>query len=753
MLEDKAFSSYMNPSIMRILINFYEMNKSKGLSDDDLYELLVSRWESAIGIGLDRLLARSEIKMNGFGSCGPAATATAEIKKEVCCGGDGRGSDIVTTKSGSCCGGGRGSEKVTTKSGRCCGDGQGFEKVTTKSGSCCGDGRGSEEVTTKSGSCCGGGRGSDKVTTKGGSGSCYMCVCVCGSDCKIEKRGCSNTESGKKNGRCSCECGPPKRIFVVDDSLVSCKITKKVLENCGHSSTLCTNGSEAMNMLTKASLSWGNNDGFPFDMLFLDIVMPVTDGIELLGHIKSMPHLVNIPVVMLSGLEDDKLARKCIEMGAVSVVQKPLKCQHVKNLLGSIEPCKINHEELLHAAIPPPIILDATPAKTDSRTLWKYPGAQSPRSPLDSPIDLEVGSIAPIHSIMVCNPKGRMVPAIPPSRVSVILLLPRCGSKSESMNDLVYMVLDVARAQGRVGGAVSLIFITREEENVVLPSEIRTYSFVSLVTVDEDAWKAFLGVSHTFTCGLLVLDGEGAVVFSWSGLVDFYGELYEIEKCVSKDELMNGVHRAARRTLLGTSATVRRKCMKPSSCDLSLESSKTPSTLEGSERFTFGRTRSMSIDLPEEFHINMFRILVVDDSLMSCKLCVRKLQMLGFSAEYVKNGKVAIETLGKRPNDFDLVLLDIVMPVVDGFEVLSQIKSDSVLCNIPVIMLSGLGEDQVLSKHCLDLGAMMVLCKPLVEKEVEEIINQMLTLRPRSPQECVEKEELLLDSSTEQTAV
>ncbi len=654
MSEDKAFSNYMNPTIMRVLINSYEMNKSKGLSDNELYGLLVGKWESSIGIGLERLLPQTEMKKDGCGCCGRAAAA--EIKKEVCCGG------------------GRGAEKVIMKDESCSGGRNEMEK----------DG---------GGSCCGGG------------------------DSKIEKRGCCcyNIETENKREKCSCECGSPKRIFMVDDSLVSCKVTKKVLESYGHSITLCTNGSEAMNILTKASLSWANNDGLPFDMLFLDIVMPGTDGIEILGHIKSMPHLVNIPVVVLSGLEDEKLAKKCLQMGALAVVQKPLKCHHVEKVLSSLQPCNRNRNVDVDAVIPPPINLH-------------------PKSPssLDLPMNLEVGSIAPIHSIMVCNPKGQMVPAIHKSSASVILLLPRCSSMSKSMNDLVYMVLNVARVQGRVGGAVSLIFITREE-NVVLPGEIHTYSFVSRVTVDADTWKAFLGVTHTFSCGLLVVDGKGAVVLSWSGLVDDYGDLCEIENCVSKDELMTVVHRSARRTILGTSGARQTKSMS-SIYDSSLDStSMSTSTMDGHECYSFQRGRWTSTDIPATRLVNTFHILVVDDSLMSCKLCVRKLQSLGFSAEYVKSGKSAIETLGKRPNDFNLVLLDIVMPVVDGFEVLSQIKSDSVLCNIPVIMLSGLGEDQLLSRHCLDSGAKMVLCKPLVDDEVEEIVNKILTPQPRSP--------------------
>ncbi|CAM9761021.1 unnamed protein product, partial [Sphacelaria rigidula] len=83
-------------------------------------------------------------------------------------------------------------------------------------------------------------------------------------------------------------------------------------------------------------------------------------------------------------------------------------------------------------------------------------------------------------------------------------------------------------------------------------------------------------------------------------------------------------------------------------------------------------------------------ILVVDDSAISSKLAMRKLGALGHATEHAANGQAALALLRRDPTKFFLVLLDVVMPVMDGVELLTLIKGDDALRHIPVIMLSGL---------------------------------------------------------------
>lgn len=103
------------------------------------------------------------------------------------------------------------------------------------------------------------------------------------------------------------------------------------------------------------------------------------------------------------------------------------------------------------------------------------------------------------------------------------------------------------------------------------------------------------------------------------------------------------------------------------------------------------------------------RLLVVDDLEMNRDLLVRRVRRLGHEAEVAVNGRDALEKL--RTGPWDLVLLDITMPELDGYDTLRLIKADPSLAHTPVVMVSAIDEtDSVV--RCLELGADDYLTKP-----------------------------------------
>jgi DNA-binding response OmpR family regulator len=104
------------------------------------------------------------------------------------------------------------------------------------------------------------------------------------------------------------------------------------------------------------------------------------------------------------------------------------------------------------------------------------------------------------------------------------------------------------------------------------------------------------------------------------------------------------------------------------------------------------------------------RILVVDDNEDNRYTLTLRLRREGFQDVTVaSNGREALELIGARP--FDLILLDIMMPEMNGYEVLGRLKADAVLRHVPVIMISAISElDSVV--RCIELGAEDYLPKP-----------------------------------------
>lgn len=103
------------------------------------------------------------------------------------------------------------------------------------------------------------------------------------------------------------------------------------------------------------------------------------------------------------------------------------------------------------------------------------------------------------------------------------------------------------------------------------------------------------------------------------------------------------------------------------------------------------------------------RILVVDDNEMNRDMLSRRLERQSYQVELAENGERCLEMM--RQGTFDLVLLDIMMPVMNGYEVLQFAKADEQLKDIPIIMISAVDDLDSVVK-CIEMGAEDYLFKP-----------------------------------------
>ena len=122
------------------------------------------------------------------------------------------------------------------------------------------------------------------------------------------------------------------------------------------------------------------------------------------------------------------------------------------------------------------------------------------------------------------------------------------------------------------------------------------------------------------------------------------------------------------------------------------------------------------------------RILVVDDDPDILQFVRLNLELDGFAVELAGGGREALEFAAASPPD--LMLLDVMMPEIDGLTVLRRLRSDPTTANIPVIVLTArsLAEDRVKG---LDLGADDYITKPF---DLEELIARVRTVLRRSQQ-------------------
>ncbi len=120
----------------------------------------------------------------------------------------------------------------------------------------------------------------------------------------------------------------------------------------------------------------------------------------------------------------------------------------------------------------------------------------------------------------------------------------------------------------------------------------------------------------------------------------------------------------------------------------------------------------------------MAKVLVVDDSEGGAALLSFRLRNAGHTVALAEDGRSALEAAAREHPD--LIMLDVMMPVMDGYEVLSSLKTDPALTDIPVIVLSSrAGEEDVV--RALEMGADDYITKPYRPQEMMARIKVVLS--------------------------
>jgi DNA-binding response OmpR family regulator len=116
-------------------------------------------------------------------------------------------------------------------------------------------------------------------------------------------------------------------------------------------------------------------------------------------------------------------------------------------------------------------------------------------------------------------------------------------------------------------------------------------------------------------------------------------------------------------------------------------------------------------------------VLVADDDSLVADLLTHKLTTRGYRVSIAANGEEAMQLIARdRP---DAVLLDAMMPIMDGYEVLRRMRADESLARIPVIMLTARKQEGDIV-GALELGANDFVVKPFIPEEVLSRLARLL---------------------------
>lgn len=160
-------------------------------------------------------------------------------------------------------------------------------------------------------------------------------------------------------------------MLVVDDNEINRDILRRLLESQGHTVTTAENGRRALDLVGQGA----------FDLVLLDIVMPEMDGFTVLMELKANPRVRDIPVIMISALNEIEYVVSCIKLGAEDYLTRPYNpvflkarvgaCLEKKRLrereqqhLAEIQKERLRSDELLHVILPREIVSELKATNT-----------------------------------------------------------------------------------------------------------------------------------------------------------------------------------------------------------------------------------------------------------------------------------------------------------------------------------------------------------------------------------------------------
>jgi two-component system chemotaxis response regulator CheY len=121
----------------------------------------------------------------------------------------------------------------------------------------------------------------------------------------------------------------------------------------------------------------------------------------------------------------------------------------------------------------------------------------------------------------------------------------------------------------------------------------------------------------------------------------------------------------------------------------------------------------------------MKKVLSVDDSGVMRRIIGRTVDVLGYGFLEAANGLEALELIAKNHEEIALIILDVNMPEMDGFELLARIKADATYKSIPVMMLTTESERSRIIQ-AIQAGAVNYICKPFQQEDLTVKIAESL---------------------------
>lgn len=553
-------------------------------------------------------------------------------------------------------------------------------------------------------------------------------------------------------------------ILIVDDNDTNRDLLSRQLERQGYTVAIAANGQDGLRLLQTQS----------FDLILLDLIMPEMNGFEMLERLKTDDNFYRIPVIMISSLDEIDSVVRCIEMGAEDYLSKPFKPVLLRaKITACLEKKRLRDQQVLYLA--QQLIAEATPVPvlisrlSDGAILYANATASnvfgySNEELLDHCVqDVYVNeadhqdvletlgrSESIQHREIQCQRMdgspfwvtASLQPLLFNGEATVLSALSDITARKQAEDALR---LAEENYRSIFENAVEGIFQSTPDGQFIRvnPAMARIHGYDSptamMAAVKEIGHQIYVDPDNRQEFRQLV-DAQGEVtgfeyqVYRHDGDIIW---LSESARAVRDGEgrllYYEGILEDVSQRKLAEAA------LKRQVEELKIEIDQTRLQRQVEEitqsdyfqqiKADAERLRFKEDEPPEPTPPTPIKVLLVEDNEMNRDMLSRRLIRLGYDVLIAVDGAEGVSmTIGRNP---DIVLMDMSLPVIDGWEATQQLKSNPQTCDIPVIALTAHAmagdREKALAIGCNDYDT-----KPI---ELPRLLQKMTALleKARSP--------------------
>jgi signal transduction histidine kinase len=538
-------------------------------------------------------------------------------------------------------------------------------------------------------------------------------------------------------------------ILIVDDNFTNLEVLSETLTHHGFQVSVAIDGESAIDQVKY----------HPPALILLDIMMPGIDGFETCARLKCDPISQNIPVIFMTALSDTENKVKGFTLGAVDYITKPFQREEVlarvkvqlklQNLSKTLEDQNQLLRYEIHQREKAEASLISAKEDADKANQAKSEFLANMSHEVRTPLNGILGYAQILQTSKNFNEKER----------KGLNIIHQCGTH---LLTLINDVLDLSKIEARKMELYATsfhfpAFVQGVAEIFNIRAEQKKVSFIC--QFDSDIPNGILADEKRLRQVLINLLGN-AVKFTNHGAVIFKVKILEklvkaeqnsarnfkirfqiedtgvgispeyLETIFLPFEQVGDLNNQAQGTGLGLAISQK---------ILALMNSRIQVASQGGEGSTFW----FDLELPEVVDWNQSarisqkgtivgfegatrKILVVDDRWENRSVALNLLQPLGFDIQEAMNGQEGITKAGEyRP---DLIIADLVMPVMDGFELIRRLRKDPILQDTCIIASSASVFE---AEQCASIaaGANEFLPKPISADALLEMIRSLLDLQ------------------------